>query len=314
MASTTRFGARILTSAMVVLLLLLGVGPQQAFAKRAKTPRGRPSIDVVTPSSGATLSGVTQVAGTADDNEGITFVEVAVDDGAFTPATGTTAWTIDIDTQPLSDASHVISARAIDTNGLVSTASVIVDVLNGSTTHLVTPEGLTIDVAPEVTGWTAQRIYDILKPSAYQLDLLGPNLTIKVQTQYASAATTSAGTSGGVYTTFKAIIYLDARSTATFPLKPDYTIAHEYGHAWTLYHYYLTQQKNWTPYLTERGLLGDPRLETSYAWSKAELIADDYRMLFGSSAAISQSNYFNSNLTDPRLVPGLKDWFITTWA
>jgi hypothetical protein len=299
---------------MVVLLLLLGVGPQQAFAKRAKTPRGRPSIDVLTPSSGATLSGVTQVAGTADDNEGITSVEVAVDDGAFTPATGTTAWTIDIDTQPLSDAPHVISARAIDTNGLVSTASVIVDVLNGSTTHLVTPEGLTIDIAPEVTGWTAQQIYDILKPSAYQLDLLGPSLTIKVQTQYPSSATTSAGTSGGVYTNFKAIIYLDARSTAGFGVRPDYTVAHEYGHAWTLYHYYLTHQGDWTPYLQVRGLVGDPRLGSTYSWTISELIADDYRMLFGSPAAVSQANYINRNLTDPRSVPGLRDWFTTTWA
>jgi hypothetical protein len=180
---------------------------------------------------------------------------------------------------------------------------------------MVTPEGVTIDVAPDVVGgWTAQQIYDLLKPNAYQLDLIGPSLTIKVQTQYSSGTATSASSVGGVYTSVRATIYLKATSGQVFTARPDYVMAHEYGHVWTRYHFYLDHQGDWTPWLVERGLLGDPRLETSYNWAKAEMIADDYRMLFGTSTAIAQTGYINSDIADPRTVAGLRDWFISTWA
>ncbi len=117
---------------------------------------------------------------------------------------------------------------------------------------MVTPEGAEIDVADDVTGWTPQQVYDILRPNAYQLGLIGPHLTVKVQTLYPSSTATSAGMSGANYTTFGAIIYLDARPDRTFTDRPDYTIAHEYGHAWTMYHLYITQQGDWTPWLLAR--------------------------------------------------------------
>jgi hypothetical protein len=44
------------------------------------------------------------------------------------------------------------------------------------------------------------------------------------------------------------------------------------------------------------------------------MIADDYRMLFGTPAAISEAKYINPYIADPRNVPGLRDWFINTWA
>ena len=66
----------------------------------------------------------------------------------------------------------------------------------------------------------------------------------------------------------------------------DRTLFHEYGHAWSLYNAYLVQQDPaLTAYLRARGLLGDPRLGTSYAWDPRELIAEDYRQLFGSPNA-----------------------------
>ena len=274
-----------------------------------------PSIVASSPGAGATVAGTITVTGTASDNVGLAQVKVAVDSGAFQAASGAANWTFSLDTAAFGDGSHTITARATDTSGLTSSASVGVTFANASSTHMVTPEGVTIDVAPDVVGgWTAQQIYDLLKPNAYQLDLIGPSLTIKVQTQYSSGTATSASSVGGVYTSVRATIYLKATSGQVFTARPDYVMAHEYGHVWTRYHFYLDHQGDWTPWLVERGLLGDPRLETSYNWAKAEMIADDYRMLFGTSTAIAQTGYINPDIADPRTVPGLRDWFISTWA
>src|SRR5947207_7009247 len=113
---------------------------------------------------------------------------------------------------------------------------------------MVTPEGATIQIYSGVSGWTAQQIYDLLKPNAYQLALIGPHLTIKVQTIYATFTTTSAGTSGGIYKTFAATMYLNASSNSLLLTRPDATIAHEYGAVSSMYHLYLTEQGNWTPW------------------------------------------------------------------
>ena len=48
---------------------------------------------------------------------------------------------------------------------------------------------------------------------------------------------------------------------------------------WTLYHLYLSRQGDWSSYLSARGLEGDSRLDTSYAWSRTEIIADTMLML-----------------------------------
>ena len=108
-----------------------------------------------------------------------------------------------------------------------------------------------------------------------------------------------------------------------FTVQPDAQLAHEYGHAWTLYHLYLDRQLDWSSYLGTRWsaadgsttLATDQRLETSYVWAKAEIIADDYRLLFGSALAVSQRNaHMNPDIPDPRNVPGLGDFLRTRWA
>ena len=46
----------------------------------------------------------------------------------------------------------------------------------------------------------------------------------------------------------------------------------------------------------------------------AELVADDYRMLFGTTDAVSASSYLQSQLPDPRTVAGLKDFLSSGWT
>jgi hypothetical protein len=99
-----------------------------------------------------------------------------------------------------------------------------------------------------------------------------------------------------------------------FLQRPDDVIAHEYGAVWGLYHLYISHGGDWTAYLSARGILGDPRLDSTFSWSRNEMIADDYRLLFGSPAAQSQAAYLNPDIPDPRTVSGLRDFFLGVWA
>lgn len=277
-----------------------------------------PTIQISSPAAGATLSGTATVSGTASDDVQVASVAVSVDGGAYAAAQGTASWSYALATGSLANGTHTISVRATDGSGNVGTASVAVNVQNGLPAgvadQLVTPEGATIQVATGVSGWTAQQVYDLLKPNAYQLALIGPHLTIKVQTTYNTFTTTSAGTSGGVYASFNATMYLNASSNSLLLTRPDATIAHEYGAVWSMYHLYLTEQGSWTPWLQARGLLGNPLVDSSDVWSKNEMIADDYRMLFGTPAAQSEMGYVNPDVPDPRTVSGLKDFFVDVWG
>jgi hypothetical protein len=157
-------------------------------------------------------------------------------------------------------------------------------------------------------------VYDLLKPNAYQLDLIGPGLTIKVQTISPSQTATSTSRAYGAYTAVKSVIYLRANGSSTFDVYPDEVIAHEYGHAWTTYHRFMSHNGDYTPWLEARGLVGETRLDSSYNWAKDEMLADDYRLLFGTALAQSQASYINADVADPRTVPGLKEFFTSVWA
>ena len=92
------------------------------------------------------------------------------------------------------------------------------------------------------------------------------------------------------------------------------TLFHEYGHAWSLYHAHVTQQDtSFARYLAARGIAGDPRLDTSHAWDVRELIAEDYRQLFGTPGARAEAQE-NRDLPAAAAVPGLRDFLATTWT
>jgi Bacterial Ig domain len=279
-----------------------------------------PTVAFSTPAAASTINGSVSVTGTAADDTGLAKVELRVDSGAYQPVQGTGSWSAPLTTAAYADGTHILTASATDTAGNVTTTSESVTFANpsslpsGVADQLVTPEGATIQVYSDVSGWTAQQVYDLLKKNAYQLALVGPSLTVKMQTTYASATSTSAVKTNGVYGSYKATMYLQAKSGTAFTSNPDAILAHEYGHAWTLYHLYLSHNGDWTPYLSVRGILGDPRLDSSYGWSKNEMIADDYRLLFGTGAAQDELAYLNPDVSDPRTVAGLKDFFVNVWG
>lgn len=191
----------------------------------------------------------------------------------------------------------------------IAVAWLFVPSASAQTGQYVTPEGVTIKI--EAGDYSAEAIYKLLRAEAYQLDLIGPSLTVRVQDKTFTQASTVAMGSNGTWTDFNATILLDVRPQAIFLNDPEYTIAHEYGHVWTLYHLYLTQQANWQAWLEARGLTSELRLDSAYDWSRYELIAEDYRKLFASPTG-AEWPYINDVVGDPS--PALRDWFIQTWG
>lgn len=286
------------------------------------------TVSITSPAGGATVSGTVSVSGSASSGAGISSVAVSVDGGAYQAATGTGSWTYSLNTAGYGNGSHTITARALDGSDGSATASVSVTVSNSTSgptcmdgtpvlQQMVTPEGATIDICTSTGGWTTSSIYSLLKANALDLGTVGPHLSVQVQTTYASAESSSAvccDSSGGYYE-YAGIIYLNPSSSQTFSVYPDAIMAHEYGHAWTYYWYYMNpaNSASWTSYEQARGIYGNPNVGTTYCWMPFEMAADDYRILFGTTAAASEMSYLNPYVPPPNQVAGLSNWFLTSF-
>jgi hypothetical protein len=92
-----------------------------------------PGVVIVSPSSGATVSGTVYAQGTASDSVSLTSVHVSVDGGSYVSASGTSRWTFSIDTNSLSNGLHTISARVSDAAGITATSAPVgISVKNGA--------------------------------------------------------------------------------------------------------------------------------------------------------------------------------------
>lgn len=355
----------LLVTAVALPVALAAASPGLAAPKRNRTATDTtaPSVSISSPTGGSTTSSTLTVTGTASDNVGVASVALAVDGGAYQPASGATSWSVPL--SGLSDGSHTVTARATDAAGNARTASTsfTVSTLSPSPSPTATtspspspspsptatatasptpmptatstssssapntqgtwvsPEGVTITISSAGT-WTISQIYSMLLANARDLSLIGPSLTVNVQDTYASQTTSSASQSGGSYYGFKATMYLKGVSS-TFALKPDMQLAHEYGHAWTGYWLFMHDGGSWSSYLAKRWSTADgsvtigqdSRIGTSYSWDPGEMIAEDYRLLFGSAAAVSESpNSLNTDIVAPSAQPGLSSWFLSSWA
>lgn len=300
-----------------------------------------PAAHISSPTDGTIVDAGLQVVGSSSDDTSVAWVEVRVDGGSWQAATGTTSWQASVDTSAWAPgSSHTVGARAVDGAGNTSAVAGITlqkaaasppsddpvgdpSVAPATKGTWVSPEGATIEVT--TTGsWTIRDIYTMLLENASapgDFGEIAPTLTVRVQDQYASQTTTSTRSSGGVYTRFTATLYLKG-SSSTFANQPHAQLSHEYGHVWTLYHLFMSRGGDWSPYLgyrwsTSSGttLAEDSRLDSSYGWDRAEIAADDYRLLFGSAAAVQERPaHMNSSIPHPSQMPGLRDFFVSTWA
>ena len=343
----------VVSSSLLTAGYAVAAGKKTGGSCRHNCSSTGPSISISSPPPNSTLSGTVTVSGSASDPIALSSVGISVDGGAYNNASGTSSWSFPLNTTTYLDGTHTISARATDTGGSTKVTSEFVTFSNAtpspsptptssptpsptptsspspsptptsspSPSHWVSPEGVTIDIN-SAGPWTMDQIYSMLKASARDLSLIGPHLTIEVQDTTSSSCAASAGTTNGVYSSFNAIIYLKGVNS-TFSTQPDAQLAHEYGHAWTLYHLYMTHNGDWSSYLSERWtasdgsvtLATDPRLDSTYAWTRSEIIAEDYRLLFGSSLAKSERpTPMNTDIPAPSAEPSLSGFLLNTWA
>ena len=82
-----------------------------------------PTITLQSPANGSFVNGTLAVSGTAADNAAVQKVEVSVDNGAWTTASGTGNWTLSLNTAGFINGAHVINARATDSGGNISSVS-----------------------------------------------------------------------------------------------------------------------------------------------------------------------------------------------
>ena len=93
-----------------------------------------PTVAITSPTNGSTVSGTISVSGTASDSVSISSVQVAIDGGSYSSASGTNKWSFSLNTAALSNGSHSLSAKTTDAAGISATSSPLaLTVNNGST-------------------------------------------------------------------------------------------------------------------------------------------------------------------------------------
>ncbi|MGH3371650.1 MAG: Ig-like domain-containing protein, partial [Nocardioidaceae bacterium] len=108
-----------------------GAGPKGCKPRNCTTAdTTRPSVAITEPAAGATVAGAVAVRGTASDNATVSRVDVAVDGQAPVRATGTTGWSLPLDTTRYADGAHTVTATAVDGSGNATTTSMQVSVQN----------------------------------------------------------------------------------------------------------------------------------------------------------------------------------------
>lgn len=112
----------------IALTLLLTA---TAVLGAAQVDNEAPTVSIEQPEEGQTVNGTVEIAGTADDPDGnVSHVEVRIDSGNWSNATGANDWTDTWDTRNGSDGNHTIHARSHDGETYSQTATRNVTVAN----------------------------------------------------------------------------------------------------------------------------------------------------------------------------------------
>ena len=116
----------------VATAIFLGVaGYASASPFRTVADTQVPTVSIVSPAAGATVSNTLTVSGTAADNVQTSKVELKVDSGSYTLATGTSTWSLVHRHKRLRQRQPHPPGRATDSSGNQAWASRTVTVSNG---------------------------------------------------------------------------------------------------------------------------------------------------------------------------------------
>jgi len=102
-----------------------------------------PTVSITSPASGSVVAGTIVVNATASDNVGVTRVQFLIDNVVRSTAT-IAPYTASLNTVPLADGNHTVTAMAFDGAGNSTQSSIIINVMNNDTTlpvvTLTTPQ------------------------------------------------------------------------------------------------------------------------------------------------------------------------------
>ncbi|MDC7234100.1 MAG: Ig-like domain-containing protein [Spirochaetales bacterium] len=77
-----------------------------------------PTVSITYPQENRAIRGNLHILGSADDDDGVDFVEVKLGEGEYNRAQGTSYWSYTINTESLEDGEYTITCRSTDINGL----------------------------------------------------------------------------------------------------------------------------------------------------------------------------------------------------
>ena len=89
-----------------------------------------PAISIVAPANRTAVAGNLDISGTASDSIAVQKVEIRMDTGPWTSATGTTNWSYSLNSSNFLNGPHLLAARATDSSGNLATNTVSVRFFN----------------------------------------------------------------------------------------------------------------------------------------------------------------------------------------
>lgn len=237
----------------------------------------------------------------------------AVPDGSYTVEVAPSSWMSIRDSYVPTTTSSVWPKRQVSISGNSASVGFGWRPIVTSTTL-----GSPISRYQGPTGLTVESYNDALDAQALYSDLVSSGSIgaeapyVLVRFGYGSQNITSSvwQLDNGTYSNYRATSY----STYDAWLDGgDATMFHEYGHAWSMYYATIVQgDPNLTGYLQARGLANDSRVDSTYVWQRQEMIAEDFRQLFGTPNAAARAQA-NTDTPPAGSVSGLRDYLWTTF-
>ena len=146
------------------------------FARTVTTDDTMPTISILSPANGATVSGTVNITGTAADDQSVPFTSIQIDNGAFIGANGNGNWSYSLNTVQFVNGDHTVTARSSDANGNLASTSITVNVQNvGGQTDIVAP---TISILSPATGSTVSSTITISGTAADNVQLVSVAVSV----------------------------------------------------------------------------------------------------------------------------------------
>ena len=167
---------------------LAGAGPRACKPRSCPADTTRPSVAVTDPAAGATVASTVTVRGTASDNVSVARVDVAVDGQAAVRATGTTSWSLPVDTTRYANGTRTIVATAVDGSGNASSTSIQVNVQNAAPADTQAP---TVAIASPAAGASLSGTVSVTGTAGDNLGVVRVELVVDGGAPQVAAGTTS---------------------------------------------------------------------------------------------------------------------------